>query len=1323
MHDIFRIPGKIVSSISSKGRAHLDSLSSFRDELFWVTTSSVLINLLALATPLVMLQVFDRIIARNSIDTLTIIVSGAALAVLLEAILRIVRSYLSAWIAARFEHKAMMSVASRMLAMSLHEFEKQGTGTHQDHFKAAQSLKQFYSGQTFQQMIDLPFTLLYIVVVSLINIWIGLLLLTGYTIFSVLVYYICRHHQALVKDRVATDIRRGNFLVEILTNIHTLKSMSMEALMLRRYERLQEAGARAIQRLTYALDISSGIGTLFSPLMTMLVVALGAALVISGNLTTGELAACTLLGLRSLAPIQRLGTIYARNQQEEVMRNDLSELMEKQSLPPEESRQPLLLSDATKVELKNVSYTFPGSEKSFFENVSLKINPGECLLIQGDNGAGKTTLLQLISGIISPTEGEVLIDGMDIRELDGDRLRHAIAYLPQKTNLFEGSLLENISSFENSRIDGALDSAKTLQIGDFVSKLPRGWDSQVGDAAAESMPPGFRQRIAIVRGLASEPKVVLFDDATASIDSQGESFVLEYLKKFKENHTLVLVTQRPSFQKLADRIVTLKDGRLIDGSVIEGNLGSLVKKELPAVQNVPALGSLADQWTTIAPQDQNKPQNTNDWARTESTVFSTFKSPSDFASCLPVLLRELGWRKSAREVAENLPYFTESLDLTGFENTMAQLGYQSAEASCTLGSLDARTMPCLFVPDTGRAFVAISREKDFFLIAESATSPAVEEKNFNISGRAFFFLRVKEDKIPIAAKWVPKTVGRFRPLVIQAGISSLVAGLVLVAASLFLMAVYNFVIPAGSINTLLYLAFGVLAALSVGTIFIVHRARILSYIASRIEYLFGTTILKQVLGLSPSLTERSAVGAQIARLGSFEAIRDLFTGPLASTILESPATLVVLIALGIINPIALIIFIVVLLVYAILYWVMHPISTRRVNEVGRTITRRNEFVIEMVGKMRTIREMGAGHVWLSRFRQVSAEASMAGYWAEKLSSSLVGISYFIMMFAGLMIVAFTVPLTLNQTLGPGALIASMLLMWRVLGPFQIVFTNLTRIERIRLAVKQIENLMSIKGERTENAASPVSRGLKGSIEFQRVSFRYSLNVDPALVGVEFKIAPGELVAITGPNGGGKSTLLKLLLGMYQPQAGAILIDDVDIRQLDPVELRRLIGYAPQETNFFRATVAQNLRLSRPDATEEELWEALEISGAKEQVLKLPMGIDYRIGDNATEQLPASLRQKLGLARAYLTRSPILLFDEPGAGLDQQGDTRFMETLQRLKGKATVLFISHRPSHIKLADTVMVFDKGYLRAAGKPSDLFRPPPPPAANAGPIVTQKT
>jgi ATP-binding cassette subfamily B protein len=777
---------------------------------------------------------------------------------------------------------------------------------------------------------------------------------------------------------------------------------------------------------------------------------------------------------------------------------------------------------------------------------------------------------------------------------------------------------------------------------------------------------------------------------------------------------VVIVSQRPSFLRLANRTLYLQAGKLHEAepgkisTIREATGFTQASNDSGAVasaaaQNYQAIPS-AEYFDSPFKRDHTE---SNRWERTDQAVAHNFKVQTDLSSSLALLLKLMNARGTAREVNESLPYYTDSLDLTGFNNAMSHLGFNTKEVRCELGALEPRALPCLFVPDDGMAFIAMGKVGNQMRVSNSVEESEVKLiSDLNQMGAAYFYEPV-ETNIQDSRSWVVRIILRFMPLIGQATISSLVSGLVMMSGPIFLAIVYTTVIPSGAKDTLLYLALGTAIALGAGYFFMRQRAHILAYISGRIEYLFGATILQQVLKMPPANTERASVGSQTARLQSFEAIRDLFTGPLASMLLELPATLVLLIALSILNPISLLIFVIMAVVYAALYWIFSGQTYDRVSAVGRAVTKRNEFIVELVGKMRIIRECSAQRLWLERFREISANATMASFKAEQLSSSLSAISYFVMMFAALMIVSFTVPGVIAQTVSAGALIASLLLMWRVLSPIQLIFTNMTRIERVRSAVSQIDGLMRIAGERQDTSSSLVSRGLEGRIDFARVSFRYSMNVDPALLGVDFRINPGDMVAISGPNGGGKSTLLKLILGMYQPQAGAILVDNVDIRQLDPLELRRLIGYAPQDTQLFRATIAQNLRLARPEATDDEVYQALDMAGALEQILALPKGIEYRVGDN-TNELPSSLKQKLSLARAYLTRAPIMLFDEPGAGLDDYGDHKFMEALQALKGKATVLFISHRPSHIRLADTLLVMEKGYLRAAGPPDVLLKQP---------------
>jgi len=1294
----------------------VEDLSPFEGEKSTIIASSIVINILALAFPLLMLQIYDRILPHQSLDTLGLIAVGVGIAVAVESVIRAVRSYATAWVSARFEHKAMLAVTERALAEPLHEFERKGTGTVMDDYKSVSTLKYHYSGQTFQQLMDLPFTVLYVLIVFILSPWIGLLLTVGYAVFVFITWKNGHDDPILIKEQKQTDSRRANFLNETLSNVHTLKSMTMESLMLRRYERLQESCARLMARVTYALDMSAGIGNIFSPLMTMLIVALGAWLVIGNHLTNGELAACILLGMRSLAPLQRLGGMWAKYQQDEILRDNLAKTLLQRGLPTKSADEKDAGNEAdrpmksAKLALDNVHYRFPGSQTELFSGLSLTIKPGEFLCIKGDSGSGRSTLLQLMAGVLYPSEGRVLIDDEDLANIPPGKISDHVAYLPQKALMFEGSLLDNVSVFDPARVDRALLTAKMLGLGDFVAKMPRGWDSPVGDTAADAMPPGYRQRIAIVRALSNQPNIILFDDASSVMDSDGDATFLKFMEAVRGKLTVVMVSQRPSFLRLADRTLYLQNGDL--HAVEPNKVSGILEAGATSAKSIePSFTSAAsDNYRAIPERDYfDSPFkggfiDTNRWNHTHETVANNFKVQTDFSGCLALLLKLINARGTAREVAESLPYYTDSLDLTGFHNAMSQMGYKTNEVICPLGMLESRSLPCLFVPDEGMAFIAMGRVGNQMRIAYTPKDEPRFETNLSITGRAFFY-ELADKGVADSRSWVGRVLMRFSPLIGQATLSAVVSGLVMMSGPIFLSIVYSTVIPSGAKDTLLYLTVGACIGLGAGYYFMRHRARILSYISGRIEYLFGATILQQVLQMSPAYTERASVGSQTSRLQSFEAIRDLFTGPLASTILESPATLVFLIALSIMNPISLIVFVVMAVTYALLYWIFSGLTHDRVVALSRSVTKRNEFIVEMIGKMRIIRECGAQQVWLERFREISANATMAAYKAEQLSSLLVAISYFVMMLSALLIVSATVPAVIMQTVSAGALIASMLLMWRVLSPIQTIFTNMTRIERVRSAIRQIDGLMKIQGERQETATSLVSRGLEGSIEFARVSFRYSMNVDPALIGVEFRVAPGEMIAISGPNGGGKSTLFKLILGMYQPQAGSILVDNVDLRQLDPMELRRSIGYAPQDIQLFHATIAQNLRLARPDASDDEVYQALDMAGALEQILALPNGIQYRVGDN-TNELPSSLKQKLSLARAYLTRAPIMLFDEPGAGLDDYGDQKFMETLRALKGKATVLFISHRPSHIRLADTLLVMDKGYLRAAGAPDALLK-----------------
>lgn len=1267
----------------------------------WMVVASVAINLLALALPLLMLQVFDRVLPYRSLDTLTLLIIGTGVAIAAEAALRFLRSSVMVWAAARFEHGAMCDAVSRLLASPEEKLER---GGYAERFKAIGALKEYFSGQTFLQLLDLPFTLLYLGLVAAIGGWMVLVPVIGAAAFSWLSIRYGKSHGALFRERNMADRRRSNFLVETLGGIHTVKAMAMEAFMLRRYERLQETCSTLTQRLASSNDIASGVGGLFSPLMTVLVVAAGGYLVVTGSLTNGELAACIMLTLRSLGPMQKAGSMWIGFQQVRALREEIMPLFrhptlaERPQLRPEEPVQAV-----PRVELRGVTYRIPKSANNVLDGVSLVIEPGESVVIKGANGSGRSTLLQIIGGLTRPDAGEVLLDGISLALLDPAFVRSTVAFVPEDAQLFQGTILENISGFDPRNVDRALRVALALGLDKFVARLPRGWDSMVGEAAADTTPVGHRQRIAMVRALATGAKVVLFDAANVSMDSEGDAALRAYLEAAKGEITLVMVTHRPSLQKIADRVL------VIDGGRVEPDSGTpetrAVAVAAPVTVDSPDLSGMGEA-TFVHPEAP--PEASDDatvWERIRLAVLHSFARPGDLAHCIAELLKALDWRGDPRDVAESLPYFEEILDVSGLLNCMAQLGYRSASVELALRDLDARLLPCLFLPQGSSALVLLKRESHKFSAFDSSAGTMCEISDAVLRGKAYFFSKVRDEPATHTG-WAFRVVARMRPLIAQVMVAAMIYGLVLLPVPLFVMAVYAYVMPSGSLINLAFFSAGTIIAICVGGIFIAHRARILSYIAGRIDFLFGTAVFKQILALPPSMSEGAAIGAQMARLSSFESIRDLFTGPIAATLLEAPALLAFVIALGIMNPAALLVVALMVVFYAGLYVLLAPGVDRKVAEFARRTSRRQEFLVETIGKLRAIREFGGEHTWLSRFREVSASASMAGYSVGTVSASLAAGGYLVTMIGALGVIVVSIVFAADGIFGIGVVIASTMLTWRIVGPIQTAFANLTRIDRVRNAAGQMDRLMALRGERQASTSMGSSRQFRGRIEFDRVSFRYSLDTDPALIGAAFNIEPGKMVAVTGPNGGGKSTLLKLLAGLYPPQAGSVRMDDMDLRQIDPVVLRRAIGYVPQECSLFRGTIAQNLRLVRPSATDPELARALALAGALNDIALLPEGIYTRLGDGATERFSVSLRQKLSLARAYLTHAPLLLFDEPANTLDVEGDRWFVEALRKLKGRSTIFLVTHRPSHIRLADVAIVIQGGYIRLMGPPGDALK-----------------
>ncbi len=555
-------PTTLLSELAKSGRwsPAASELSNLPRPSRGVTAASLTINVLSLALPAVLLQIYDRIIPNTATDTLLILMLGLVVALLIDAVLRVARSNILGWHAAQFEQIAGCRAVDRLVSSDIGSFEREAPGVHLDRLNAVDTLRDFLSGQAKILVVDLPFVLLFLALVAFIGGWLVLVPLAALVLLAGAALLVGRRLKLALESRATLDDRRYSFIIEVLTGINTVKGLAMEAQMQRRYDRLQESSAASTYDTTFFSNLAQGLGAGFSNLTMVGVGALGSILVIDGQLSIGSLAACTLLAGRSVQPPLRALSLWTQFQNITVARERLQQIFD---MEPEAAAGSAPAGEIQgEIELRNLTFGYPGSAP-LFKGVNLKIASGEVIGVSGDSGSGKSTLLMLILDALKPSKGEIRFDGQNIRDLNPHTLREQIAYLPQSAMLFKGTIMDNLTSFGGpAKINQALEAARLLRLDEAINRLPGGYETRVGEGAFEALPTGLQQGIAMARALAGTPKVVLFDEANSGLDQRSDETLKTAIASLKGSATVILVSHRPSLLALADRQFLLRDNQL-----------------------------------------------------------------------------------------------------------------------------------------------------------------------------------------------------------------------------------------------------------------------------------------------------------------------------------------------------------------------------------------------------------------------------------------------------------------------------------------------------------------------------------------------------------------------------------------------------------------------------------------------------------------------------------------------------------------------------------------------------------------------------------------
>jgi len=542
----------------------------------------------------------------------------------------------------------------------------------------------------------------------------------------------------------------------------------------------------------------------------------------------------------------------------------------------------------------------------------------------------------------------------------------------------------------------------------------------------------------------------------------------------------------------------------------------------------------------------------------------------------------------------------------------------------------------------------------------------------------------------------------------QVMMAALLTNIFALATSGFSMIVYDRVMPNGAMETLVALLVGVFIIFISDFVIRSLRSYFLDVAGAQADMVIADTLFEQVIDMELA-ARTSPTGSVANSLREFESLRDFLTSATLTTLIDLPFAVLFLFVIWTIGgPLVYVPLAAIPLIIGSTLLIQPSLRklTQSNYEDGQT---KNSVAIETLQGIETIKAIGAGSMMRKRWQDVISHQSAIGLKTRVLSQFSSNMSNFANQLVWVGTVTLGVYLTQTGAIGSGAIVACSMLSGRSIAPLAQLSQLLTRLNTALASYRNLNALMSQPREHKNKAAYLNRPVWQGSIEFRDVSFNYPGQSQGGLQNISFKIEAGEKVAIVGKVGSGKTTLAKLLVGLYKPSSGAILVDGIDIRQIDPADLRRNIGVVMQESWLFSGTVKQNIAVGGNNPTDEEILQAAMVSGVHEFISEHPDGYAYKLKEKG-EGLSGGQRQTINIARALVGRPPILLMDEPTSAMDLGHESELIAKLKNQLINQTILIITHRTSILELATRVLVLDQGKIVAQGPKSDFMRNQPP-------------
>ncbi len=604
---------------------------------------------------------------------------------------------------------------------------------------------------------------------------------------------------------------------------------------------------------------------------------------------------------------------------------------------------------------------------------------------------------------------------------------------------------------------------------------------------------------------------------------------------------------------------------------------------------------------------------------------------------------------------------------------------------CVLLSYNLKTDTAdVIIPGLSKGTTRISLKK---LESEYMGESIIIKPEYNFKNRVDNNVLIDNPK-----SWFWGTMKRNFPIYRQVIIVSIFINMFVLAVPLFTMNVYDRVLPNNAIETLWAFAIGILIVITFDLVLKILRSHFLGIASKRADVIMSNKIFDHLLNIKID-SKPASTGQFVARLQSFESVREFFTSATVTVFVDFPFTIIfigVIFFIG--GPLVYVTLASVGIAIIIALYMQRPLK-KVVEEAVKEEQIKQTTLIETVTGLEIIKSIRAQNRMRTHWDKSivkTVEKSEKSHHLSQITTYLTG---YLNTLSKVAVVTFGVHLAGEGEITMGVIIAAMMLNGRAISPVAKMVSMFVKFDRTLLAIKNLDEVMNMPVEK-ENKAYISRPNLHGTIELKDVEYSYPSQKFKVLKTINLKIKQGERVAILGKIGSGKSTLLKLILNLHEPTSGSVLVDGVDTRQIDPVDLRRSIGMVPQEPFLFMGSIKDNITIGEQYATDEEILKVANITGVSDFIGKHEAGFDLQVGERG-EGLSGGERQAVTLARSLISNPNILMLDEPTNSMDKQTEKLFLNRIQTVIGDKTLIIVTHKTSLLKLVDRIIIVEDGNI----------------------------